>query len=137
MGVRPQSLLTSKGTKLHAPANLSPWKHPPSSIEQQGGWGPALVRMLCQKMKNLLHLPGIEPRFLGCRTRSLVNIPITLSRVTDYYIYVSHLSLGFCDLCPNFNCRGIAATYVTLKLFPSFGVHCSSHLQGKWNGRKQ
>lgn len=87
-------------------------------------------------MENLLHLPEIGPRFLRCWTRSLVNIPITYPDYWWVHKFVLNLSLDFCDLRPNFNCRGIVPTYVTLKPFPRFDVHCSCHLQGKWNGKK-
>jgi hypothetical protein len=67
--------------QLHAPATLTPGTEPPVTDSIGGYMGPRAGLEVRGMRKCSLNLPGIEPRFLGRLTRSLVAIPTKLSRL--------------------------------------------------------
>jgi hypothetical protein len=83
------------GDHLHAPTVLSPYKQPAVPVEWEARWTPAPTFISTEEL-NLLSVPGIEPRFLGCAAYSLVTIPTELSRLIIEYILLCVYVLKYC-----------------------------------------
>jgi hypothetical protein len=80
--------------QLHAPVALPPGKQPSVTIVQEAGLAPETFLILWRIEKNLLPLPGIEPRHLSRPARSPVPIPTVLS-LKSSVIYIHGKEIVF------------------------------------------
>jgi len=82
-------------TSQHHPSvTLSSGKSPRSQMSKRPG-GHQRQFGRCEVETNLLHMPGIEPRFLRCETRGAVTVLTALSRlllVTSSVVSVPFIS---------------------------------------------
>jgi hypothetical protein len=67
--------------QLHAPAALP--REPAPGTHCIGCWVGPIRSEHYGEEKNLLLLPGIEPRFLGCRARNLDDMSIEISKLQN------------------------------------------------------